>query len=63
MDRLKDDVPEVAAATLKVLEVSEVVNGRSMVKAAAAGPPTGCRAPYRPVGLLLTVCSVVSGVV
>lgn len=26
MDRLKDDVPEVVAAALKVLEVSDVVN-------------------------------------
>lgn len=26
MDRLKDDVPEVVAAALKVLEVSEMVN-------------------------------------
>ena len=28
MDRLKDDVPEVVAAALKVLEVSEVTVGR-----------------------------------
>lgn len=55
MDRLSDDVPEVAAAALKVLEVSEEVN---------KAIDEGCSAPCRPVGALLTLCSVVgSGVV
>lgn len=40
-DRLKDDVPEVVAATLKVVEVSE--DGWITIS-------------YGPVGVLLTVC-------
>lgn len=39
-DRLKDDVPEVVSATLKVVKVCERVN----------------TFPFRPVAVLLIVC-------
>lgn len=42
MDRLKDDVPEVVAAALRVLEVSEVDH-------------TGCSAPYWPLNMQVTL--------